>query len=80
VYHPVAIHRDLDHVHSMVTRHTTDVLHPMDRLILMVDVSPDASSVPSSISVALADPHWCRAMEEEYAALHPLGTNVVTDK
>ena len=27
------------------------------------------SPVPSSVRDTLADPHWCRAMEEEYAAL-----------
>jgi hypothetical protein len=53
----------------MVTRHATGVLRPIDRLILMVDAPPGASSIPSSISAALTDPHWCSAMEEEYAAL-----------
>ena len=48
------------------------------------------SPVPSSVRDALADPHWRRAMEEEYAALlanqtwdlvpRPSGCNVVTDK
>ena len=51
---------------------------------------PRVSPVPSSVRDALADPHWCRAMEEEYAALlanqtwdlvpHPSGCNVVTGK
>jgi hypothetical protein len=53
----------------MVTRHTTSVLCPIDRLIMMVDAPPGASPVRSSISAALADPHWCSAMEEEYVAL-----------
>jgi hypothetical protein len=91
VYHPVAIHRDLEHVHPMVTRRAAGVLCPVDRLILAADMSstpPDASPVPSSVRTALADPHWRRAMEDEYAALlanHtwdlvpcPPGTNVVT--
>ena len=30
---------------------------------------PRISPVPSSVRDALADPHWRRAMEEEYAAL-----------
>jgi hypothetical protein len=30
---------------------------------------PRVSSVPSFVRDALADPHWCRAMEEEYVAL-----------
>jgi hypothetical protein len=72
VYHPVAIHRDPGHVHLMVTRRAAGVLCPVDRLILAAATSstpPDASPVPSSVRTALADPHWHRAMEEEYAAL-----------
>jgi hypothetical protein len=93
VYHPVAIHRDLGHVHSMVTRHAAGILRPVDRLILAADTTTtpsDASLVPSSVRTALTDPHWRRAMEEEYATLlanHicdlvlcPPGTNVVTGK
>ena len=51
---------------------------------------PRVSPVPSSVRDALADPHWHRAMEEEYAALlanqtwdlvpRPSGCNVVTGK
>ena len=51
---------------------------------------PRISPVPSSVRDALADPHWRRAMEEEYAALlanqtwdlvpRPSGCNVVTGK
>ena len=51
---------------------------------------PRVSPVPSSIRDALADLHWRRAMEEEYAALlanqtwdlvpRPSGCNVVTGK
>ena len=51
---------------------------------------PRVSPVPSSVRDALADPHWRRAMEEEYAALlanqtwdlvpRPSGGNVVTGK
>jgi hypothetical protein len=36
VYHPVAIHRDPDHVHPIVTRCTADV-HPVYRLVLTAD-------------------------------------------
>jgi hypothetical protein len=60
VYHPVTIHRDLWHIHPMVTRRAAGVLRPIDRLILAADTTatpPDASSVPSSIRSALADPH-----------------------
>jgi hypothetical protein len=48
------------------------------------------SSIPSSVRTALLAPHWCRVMEEDYAALianqtwdlvpRPPGTNVVTGK
>jgi hypothetical protein len=72
VYHPVAIHLDPGHVHPMVTRRAAGVLRPVDRLILAADTTctpPDASPVPSSVRAALADPHWHRAMEEEYATL-----------
>ena len=51
---------------------------------------PRVSPVSSSVCDALADPHWRRVMEEEYAALlanqtwdlvpRPSGCNVVTGK
>jgi histone deacetylase 1/2 len=51
---------------------------------------PRVSLIPSSVRDALADPHWRRAMEEEYTALlanqtwdlvpRPSGCNVVTGK
>ena len=51
---------------------------------------PRVSPVPSSVRDALADPHWRRAMEKEYATLlanqtwdlvpRPSGCNVVTGK
>jgi hypothetical protein len=92
VYHPVAIHRDLGHVHSMVTRRAANVLRSVDRLILAADTTTtlDASPIPSSVRTALVDPHWRRAMEEEYAALlanhtwdlvpRPPDNNVITCK
>jgi hypothetical protein len=46
-----------------------------DRLILtVVTSSPTPSPIPSSAHAALADPHWCAAMEEEYGALNSNGT------
>jgi hypothetical protein len=93
VYHPATIHRDPGHSHPKVTRRVAGVLRPVDKLILGADMTttpPDASPVPSSVRTALADPHWRRAMAEEYAALlanhtwdlvpRPPGTNVVTGK
>jgi hypothetical protein len=93
MYHPVAIHHDLGHVQTMVTRRAAGVLRPVDRLILADDTTttpPDASPIASSVCTTLADPHWRHAMEEEYATLlanHtwdlvlcPPGTNVVTGK
>jgi hypothetical protein len=53
----------------MVTCRAAGVLRPVDRLILAADTtttSLDASLIPSSVRTALADPHWRRAMEEEY--------------
>jgi hypothetical protein len=92
MYHSVAIHHDLGHVHPMVTQRVAGVLRPIDRLILAADMiatPPDASLVPSFIRVALSNSHWCRAMEEYTTLLTnhtwdlvpcPPGTNVVTSK
>jgi hypothetical protein len=60
VYHLVAIHCDPWHIHPMVTRRAGGVLRPVDRLILAADTTtspPDASLVPSSVRIALDDPH-----------------------
>ena len=77
MYHPPVIHRDHRHIHPKVTLSATEG-------------EPRVSPVPSSVRDALADPHWRRAMEEEYAALlanqtwdlvpRPSGCNVVTGK
>jgi hypothetical protein len=89
VYHPVAIHRDPDHIHPIVTRCAARVLRPVDRLVLTAVAPLDASPVPSSVRAALTDPHWRRAMEHYTTLLanhtwdlvsRPPGTNVVTDK
>jgi hypothetical protein len=60
-----------------------------DRLVLTATTSsPTPSLIPSSAHAALADLHWCAAIEEEYRALinngtwelvpWPQGSNVVT--
>jgi hypothetical protein len=61
-----------------------------DKLTLSATSSSPLSPVPTFICVALTDPSWCRAVEEEYDALitnttwdlvpHPVRSNVVTDK
>ena len=89
VYHPVAIHRDLDHIHPMVTRRAVGVLCSVDWLVPMINAPLNTFRVSSPIRATLADPQWRRAMEE-YATLlanhtwdlvsRPLGTNVVTGK
>jgi hypothetical protein len=88
VYHPPLLHRDPQHVHPMVTRHAAGTLRPS--VLAATTGDSQVSLVPSSIRTALLDPHWRRAMEEEYAALVasqtwdlvpcPPGTNVVTGK
>jgi hypothetical protein len=88
VYHPPLLHRDLWHVHPMVTRHAAGTLSP--RVLATTPGDSQVSPVPSSVRTALLDPHWRRAMEEEYAALvanqtwdlvpRLPGTNVATGK
>jgi hypothetical protein len=62
-----------------------------DHLVLtVVTSSPTPSPIPSSAHAALADPHWCAAVEEEYGALisngtwelvpRPQGSNIITGK
>jgi hypothetical protein len=61
-----------------------------DRLTLSATSASTLSPVPSSACVALVDPNWRRAMEEEYVALianntwdlvpRPVGSNAVTGK
>jgi hypothetical protein len=85
LHHPVAIHHDLDHVHSMVMCRSAGVLCPVDWLVFTAATAPSPSHFPSSIHAAFVDPHRCHAIK--YAALlanhtwdlvlHPLGTNVL---
>ena len=72
----------------MVTRRATGVLRPVT--LSVTEGEPRLSPIPSSVREALVDPHWRRAMEEEYQALlanqtwdlvpRPSGCNVVTGK
>ena len=88
VYHPPLLHRHPRHVHPMVTRHAAGTLRPL--ALAAMPGEPQVSPVPSFVRAALSDPHWRRAMEEEYAALlanqtwdlvpRPPGSNVVTGK
>jgi histone deacetylase 1/2 len=67
VYHPPVIHRDPRHTHPMVTRQAAGVLRP--RALSATEGEPRLSPIPTSVRVALADPNWRRAMEEENGAL-----------
>jgi hypothetical protein len=42
---------------------------PTDKLTLLVTSSSPLSPVPTSVRIALADPSWCRAIDEKYDAL-----------
>lgn len=68
MYHLVALHRDLGHVHLMVTQRAAGVLWPVDRLVLLASSSPALSPKLSSVRSAFVDPNWWLAMEE-YEAL-----------
>jgi hypothetical protein len=60
VYHSVAIHRDPEHVHPLVTNRVAGVLCLVVRLILAADTAAtplDASSVPSFVRAVVPDPH-----------------------
>jgi hypothetical protein len=63
----------------------------VDRLQLSAATAPPTlSSIPTSVHSALANPHWCHAIEEEYKTLlsnitwdlvpRPPGANVITGK
>jgi hypothetical protein len=81
----------LDNPHRMITRDKSGFKVVPDHLVLTaMTFSPTPSPIPSSARVALADLHWCAAMEDEYGALisnrtwelvpRPQGSNVVTGK
>jgi hypothetical protein len=70
VYHPVAMAHDPRSTHSMVTRRATEVTKPVDRLKLSAAAAPPTlSPILTSLRSALANPHWCREMEEYEALL-----------
>jgi hypothetical protein len=59
-----------DNPHQMITRGKTGFRVVSDRLVLTTATpSLTPSPIPSSARAALADPHWCVAMEEEYDTL-----------
>jgi hypothetical protein len=74
----------------MTTRTKRGFRLPTDRLTLSVTSSSPLSPVLTSVHAALANPSWCRAMEEDYDALisnntwdlvtHPVGSNVIIGK
>ena len=65
MYDPPVVHRDPRHIHPMVTRRMASQAATLSA----IEGEPRVSLVPSSVRDALADPHWRRAIEEEYAAL-----------
>jgi hypothetical protein len=55
VYHLVALHRDLGHVHLMVTQRAVGVLRPVDCLVLLASSSPALSPKLSSVRSAFVE-------------------------
>jgi len=91
VYHPTVVYRDPRHIHPMVTRRMASQAATLSATEGEPRVSlASGSSQASSVRDALADPHWRRTMEKEYAALlanqtwdlvaPPPSCNVVTGK
>jgi hypothetical protein len=61
--------------HRMVTRAKAAFWMPQDSLVLTATtIAMPPSLIPTSVCVALAEPNWCAAMEEEYRALLSNGT------
>ncbi|KAI3690006.1 hypothetical protein L2E82_47980 [Cichorium intybus] len=55
--------------HPMTTRARAGVTKPIARLNLHTTSTPPISPIPKSISAAMSDPNWLRAMEDEFRAL-----------
>ncbi|GJS66520.1 ribonuclease H-like domain-containing protein [Tanacetum coccineum] len=53
--------------HTMVTRSQSGIVKPIERLSLHTS---SISPIPKSPFLALNDPNWCNAMNDEYNALH----------
>jgi hypothetical protein len=76
--------------HPMTTWVKRGFRLPTDKLMLLTISSSPLSPVPTSIRIALIDPSWRCAMEEEYDTFitnntwdiipRPIGSNVVTSK
>lgn len=85
-------------IHPMITRARAGVFKPSPHFALTTASDPSAPSgatsaispLPSSVRVALHDPHWRAAMESEYSALQanrtwrlvdrPAGAHVISGK
>jgi hypothetical protein len=72
---PVEIHRPQSpsNTHTMVTRAKHGLFKPTARLNLSVTTSTP-SPIPKTYRGALHDPHWRRAMQDEFDALVTNGT------
>ena len=58
----------------MTTRAKNNIHKPIQKLNLSTQLSPSVDLEPTSVSQALKDPKWHRAMFEEYDALVWNGT------
>uniref|UniRef100_A0A453ACC8 Reverse transcriptase Ty1/copia-type domain-containing protein n=1 Tax=Aegilops tauschii subsp. strangulata TaxID=200361 RepID=A0A453ACC8_AEGTS len=72
---PVVVHRppSPSNTHAMATRAKRGLFQPVDHLNLSA-IHSTASPIPKTYRGALHDPHWRRAMTEEFDALVTNGT------
>ena len=61
-------------IHSMTTRAKNNIRKPIQKLNLSTQLSHPCDVEPTTVTQALKDPKWCRAMSEEYDALVRNGT------